>query len=230
MAKKDKDNSSDQELALDQDEISTDRSKEKVELDLDDAPFLEEDEEEEEPIPKEEIEDVDKEIIEDHEDQETAAPWWKQKSAIAAFGSVLIILLLVTGYLLIPTRQEPPLAPQPELEVVEETVEEPPEKVLKEKIVQFQPFIVDIEYGGKIHFLRTRLSLSVFGIEAAREVEDKKLILRDSIYYYLRNKDDSFLMDSNNTESISQDLMSIVQQYLGRDKLQNIVIEDYRVN
>ncbi|EFI35962.1 flagellar basal body-associated protein FliL [Desulfonatronospira thiodismutans ASO3-1] len=227
MANKEKDQSTDQDLSLDQDELDTDRGREKVELDLDDAPFLEEEEEE-------------LEAGEDHqgsrdqgddthdEDQKAPVPWWKQKKTFAAGAAALLILLLVTGYFLVSPEDEPPPPDPAPREVVDDPIEEP-EKDLSEIIVDMEPFMVEFEADNNIRFLKARFSLSVLGDDMAREVQDKKLVLRDSIYYFLRNKDGSFLQNSANTDEITRDLMSVLEQYLGRDQLNNIVIEDYSV-
>lgn len=227
MADQDRDQSPDQELSLDQDELDTDRGREKVELDLDDAPFLEEEEEELEPG-EDKADDQEKGDEKRDDERKAPVPWWKQQKIMAAGAATFLILLLAAGYFLISSKDEPPPPDPTAREVVDDPIEKP-DKELSEMIVEMEPFMVEFEADNRIRFLKTRLSLSVLGEDMAREVEDKKLVLRDSIYYFLRNKDGSFLQDRANTDEITRDLMSVLEQYLGRDQLNNIVIEDYSV-
>lgn len=60
-------------------------------------------------------------------------------------------------------------------------------------------------------------------------MRQKTTILRDAIYYYLRNKDLTYLSDKNNVEALKQDLLSVMNQYLSQDRLDDVLIDQYLV-
>ncbi len=230
---KDQENSpQESQASLDQEELTNERAREKVELDLDDAPFLEEEEEDQgtqgEAPPEEpqEPEAAEKE-------KRPPPPFWKQNIfIIGAAGGLLLAIILVGAYYLLSPEEKAPEPSAPEVSQVPEVETEPEEleqEYLPEKEVDLKPFLVELETEDRIHFLFTQFSLSVLGEETPREIHDKKPMIRDSIYYYLRHQESDFLQNERNTDQISQEIQEVVSQYLRPDQLQNIVIQDFRV-
>ncbi len=61
----------------------------------------------------------------------------------------------------------------------------------------------------------------------AWEINRKKTVLRDAIYYYLKKQDLIFLRDKQNADNLKKDLLSVVNQYLSNGKLSRLLIEEY---
>ena len=53
------------------------------------------------------------------------------------------------------------------------------------------------------------------------------LVLRDAVYFYLRGKTPEYLLDAANTAEIKQDLVDILNDYLQRGKLQDVLLDSY---
>ena len=67
--------------------------------------------------------------------------------------------------------------------------------------------------------------------EHAAELEFKRnrIVVRDAVYYYLKNKSLEFLTDKNNTEALKKDVLSVINQFIGAQPLDNLLIEEYLV-
>lgn len=203
----------------------------KVELDLEDAPFLEDEEEEEETATGEqEYEDLDNQP----KKFDIKALLNDRRFQIGA-GAGLLVLLLALIFLW--PEQEPP--PEIAIDMPDSLVTSaqnatnatPPVVEKKEEfIVPFEPFWVEHEEeDGTVRFLYCKFAAPAPSEKLAWEIRHKKVVLRDAIFYYLRNKDLTFLADKNNAEQLKQDLLSVVNQYLGNAQLETILIEEYLV-
>lgn len=191
----------------------------KVELDLDDAPFLDEDDEEEEQLPS----------YDEEEPSEEEETFFQKNKKIIVFGSgffVLLALVLIALLYFAPWKEPPPPPPPPEeVPVIEEEPPPPPEF-----IVSWDPFWVEhTDDEGKVRFLICRFAAPTPNEKLAWELEFKKVNIRDAIFYYLRNKDLTFLSDKGNVETLKKDLLNVVNQYLSNGQLENLLIEEYLV-
>jgi len=210
---------------LDDSELSDDlpKSLQKVDLDLDDAPFLE-DEEEEEPEP----------IVEasgEESEEEAPVPWWKKKQIVFPGAGLLLLLLGVSAYFLFFSAEE---TPPPPAEIVEEQpLEEPapPPPPAPETItVAMDPFLVEeTDAKGQTRFLSVTFSTTTTNPETEKEIKGNIVVLRDAIYYYLKNKSLIFLTDKKNGDALKQDILSVINQFLSSEQLDNLLIEDYLV-
>ncbi len=97
------------------------------------------------------------------------------------------------------------------------------------EIVNFEPFMVELGDKESIQFLYARFSFPARDELLDREIRDKSIILRDSIYYYLRNQEAIFLRDNDNSDKIKNDLLSVVNQYLSSGSIKDVLIEEYLV-
>lgn len=204
----------------------------KVELDLEDAPFLEDEEEEEEEAAatgEEEYSDLEekpkkfdiKVLIRDRRFQIGA-------------GVGLLILIAALAFIVWPSVEPIPDIP---VELPDQVATEqpqppppPPEEKPEEFIVSFEPFWVEHqEDNGTVRFLYCKFAAPAPSEKLAWEIRHKKVVLRDAIFYYLRNKDLTFLADKNNAEQLKKDLLSVINQYLGNAQLETILIEEYLV-
>ena len=55
------------------------------------------------------------------------------------------------------------------------------------------------------------------------------IVVRDAVYYYLKNKSMEFLTDKKNTETLKKDVLSVINQFIGAQPLDNLLIEEYLV-
>lgn len=204
---------------LKEDDLSLDQDK--VELDLDDAPFLDEDEDEEE----EEI-SVDDHEAEDEEKRDLKELLKDKRVLGGLIAAVLLLLGVVLAILFWPGAEEPPPPPPAPVEEPEPELPPPP----AEHLVAFKPFWVEhVNEDGIVRLLYFKFSVLTENEKLAWEVSHKRLVLRDAIFYYLKNKDLRFLSDKTKAEQLKSDLLSVVNQYLNVDQIQELLIEEYLV-
>jgi len=198
--------------------------KDKVELDLDDAPFLDEEEvEEEKPAA------VDAPAVKQIDDQPKGLKKLlaNKKILYGAIGGLVLIIGLVV-WLLLPKKKavEPPPLPPP---VVEKKPEPEPPKPDEVKIV-FEPFWVELpDEKGTPRLLVCKFITTTANQALQTEIEAKTLVLRDAMYYYLKNKNLTFLTDKKNSDLLKRDMLAVMNQYLEFDELKDILIEEYLV-
>lgn len=192
----------------------------KVELDLDDAPFLQPDEKN---MPMQSHEAAVPDVPVD--EAELARKRKRKKIIIAAGIAAAIAIAVAVWWFFI--REEPPVAPGIEPEVI--VVPSVPGPAENTDIVHtFKPFVVPVKTSdGKTDFLVCKFSAITKDPNITREVEQQNVALRDAIYYYLRSKDSAFLQDARNGEEIKKDLLSVFNDYLTQGKLEDILFESY---
>jgi len=206
----------------------------KVELDLDDAPFLEEEEEEPKPEPAKAPE------------QKKAAPAPaapeslslkdrllanKKKLILAGGGAVvLIVVAVLVNVFLFSGEDAPPPDPAPEPEIVQATPKALPEAPVSQFLLQWEPFWVELkDTEGAVRFLTCKFSVPTDNPILFTEMNAKSLILRDAIFYYLRNQPIISLRDEEKAQAFKSDLLTVMNEHLGSGKLSEILIEDYLV-
>lgn len=216
----------------------------KVELDLDDAPFLLDDEPEEAaPAPAGSGEAPPGE-------KPAAGPGLFSKlstffSGLFArlrfrpgkklvIGGAALALLAVGGlaaWLFLKPSGETAKEDVPQKPVVQLPPETPQAPPPPDAIpVRFEPFLIELAApDGATRFLQFRFSSTTTNKKLADEITKKNLVLRDATYYYLKNKSLEFLADPKNVESVKRDLLTVLNQYLGADQLQTILVEEYLI-
>lgn len=217
---------------LDTDELTSNlpKDQQKVELDLEDAPFLEEEDEEEE-----EEEEEEETPLEEPGPSDGAAAWYRRKQIIIPAAAGLVILLAVAAWFLLGPSGEPPVAEVPEQpEPVEgqEPVPPPPpvEQEVQDFMVTLDPFWVEQrDEDGTVRFLVCQFTTVTQDEKLSFEITQKTTILRDAVYYYLKNKDLTYLSDKTNVEALKSDLMSVMNQYLSGGRLETILVDQYLV-
>lgn len=216
-------------------------SEDKVELDLEDAPFLEDDEDEDEP--EEEDGSAPVALEEDGEKRRRGGGFGgllRNKFVLGGAGGLLLLIIGAVVYLLFFTSPPPPPPPVAEKDVIPELpselqaelnatrAEEKP--VEPEFIVSWERFWVEHrDPDGTIRFLICRFSAPTPNEKLSWEAKSKKIVLRDAIFYYLRNKDLTFLSDKKNVDTLKKDILSVVNQYLNNGQFEDILIEEYLV-
>lgn len=218
---------------LDDSELSDDLPKalQKVDLDLDDAPFLED--EAEEPAPSGAAE----ETTPFPEAAEAAKPS-RKKLFLLVGAAVFLLAVAATAFFLL---KKPGPAPAPVVEEAPPAVEAPPPPaptlpppeppaVQPEIVMAMDPFLIELaDSKGRTRFLTIRFTAVTR--EPAVELEFKRhlIVVRDAVYYYLKNKSLEFLTDKNNAETLKKDVLSVINQFIGAQPLDNLLIEDYLV-
>uniref|UniRef100_I2Q1K7 Flagellar protein FliL n=1 Tax=Desulfovibrio sp. U5L TaxID=596152 RepID=I2Q1K7_9BACT len=220
---------------LDDSELSDDLPKalQKVDLDLDDAPFLED--EAEEPAPSVAAEESTPFPATD----EDAKP--SRKKLFILVGAALFLLLAGTAAFFLLKKPASAPAPAPVVEEAPPPIEAPvpvaptppppePPAVQPEIIMSMEPFLIELaDPKGRTRFLTIRFTAVTR--EPAVELEFKRniIVVRDAVYYYLKNKSLEFLTDKNNADALKKDVLSVINQFIGAQPLDNLLIEDYLV-
>ncbi|MHC1789264.1 flagellar basal body-associated FliL family protein [Solidesulfovibrio sp.] len=219
---------------LDDSELSDDLPKalQKVDLDLDDAPFLE-DEPEETPPPAEDATVGETAAAVD----ETAKPSRKKRFLILG----LIALLLLGGgaaayflFLKKPASPPPVVEETPQAEVPPPVMPPPPPPEppapKPEIVLTMDPFLIELtDQKGRSRFLTIRFSAATTEHAAELEFKRNHIVVRDAVYYYLKNKSLEFLTDKKNADALKKDVLSVINQFIGAQPLDNLLIEDYLV-
>jgi flagellar FliL protein len=52
-------------------------------------------------------------------------------------------------------------------------------------------------------------------------------VIRDAIYYYLKNKPFSFLADNKNMDLLKRDLAGIISENLMTEKINEVLLDNY---
>ena len=218
---------------LDDSELSDDLPKalQKVDLDLDDAPFLE-DEEEAPAAPEASAEPFPEEVP-----AEEQKPSRKKFIFIGAAALVLLLGGAAAFFLLrkpaAPPVETPPVAPEAEPAVpppAPPPVLEPPKPPQQELVMPMAPFLVEMtDATGRTRFLNLRFTAVTTDPAVRLEFMRNTIVVRDAVYYYLKNKSMEFLTDKKNTETLKKDVLSVINQFIGAQPLDNLLIEEYLV-
>lgn len=201
------------------------KAAQKVELDLDDAPFLSDASPEgpEGPLPEEpaRLEKTMDAAGLDGKDQD-------HSSAKTVFALAVVVLLLLAGGLAFwlsgtgtETETLPLPPPPPPLEA-----EDPKPQ---EHFVELDPFLVAFDQDQEVRFLTLQLSLVTDDLVFSLEVQRKTIILRDAVYYFLNNRPLPIVKRVEAAEMLKEDLLSVFNQHLSRP-LNGVLIEEYVVH
>jgi flagellar FliL protein len=107
----------------------------------------------------------------------------------------------------------------------EKAVEESPDI-----LIRLDPFLIEQRDKDKvIRFLEVRVILSTQDDGLARQFKQETFTVRNAIFYYLKNKDLQFLSDKENSEKLKQELLAIVNQYMGFGQFDTLLFEQYLV-
>lgn len=210
----------------------TARASQKVQLDIDDAPFLfVEEEKPQAPAPvSTTLPDLEEKPAENDEELAEKKRRKKRLLIIGGISTAALLLLLALGLWF---SNSPPPTPTPTVGGPEPTVivvpstKSPTETAFYK--IEFAPFMIEQRKGDEINFLQARFAGLSTSEKVIKEAKEKQLILRDSIYYFLRNKPYEQLLDPASAESIKHDLQDIVNGALSQGKLDDILLENYLI-
>ncbi len=207
--------------------LAMSRAEEKVELDLDDAPFLIPEVETPPPPPKAETS-----LSLDAPEEKPA------KKSLFANRKLLIMLVAVvlllgggggaTWWFVLRTPPEKAAGPKTVVVPSEPAPAEVPKA--STPVVSLEPFWVEQrDMDGQIRFLVCKFAAPATDPKLIHEIQGKKVVIRDAVYYYLKNKSLVFLTDGANAETLKKDLLTIINGYLSLGKLEDLLIENYLV-
>lgn len=193
----------------------------KVELDIEDAPFLKE-EAPPEPEPEKK---------EDTPQQEGAeAPKKKSKKKLIII--VLALAIVAVGVIAFLLLSGPPAPPPPEPEAPKPDVivvpSKPATQTSPDIVKEFERFIIPIgDALPSTKFLICQFSTVTKNPALDSEIDQKILVLRDAVYFYLRGKSYEYLLEPKNAAAIKEDLVGILNDYLGMGKLEDVLLDTY---
>jgi flagellar FliL protein len=195
------------------------RNLKKVELDLEGAPFLEE-----EPPAAPKPEAAPTPTAKPAAGKDAAGAKKSKKKLIIIGGLALLLLGAAAGSYFM-------FFAAPKIEPVVVTV--PSSPILDPAPVDgfnisLKPLWVELEDpAGEMRVLICTLLIPTNNEENVLELNAKTILVRDAIYYYLRNKDYAFLADSAKLEEIKKDITNIINDYLMTEKIKEVLFEDY---
>ncbi|WP_319585036.1 flagellar basal body-associated FliL family protein [uncultured Pseudodesulfovibrio sp.] len=210
------------------DDAAASKATQKVDLDLDDAPFLEDEDEEEE---IEEVEVSTPFLTEDDSKPKTGlVALLKNKFVIMGLGVILLLLVVIVILLLRAPEAPPPPPPPPVEETIPEPAPEPEVPETPQILIKLDPFLIEqMDSAGKIRFLEVSILLSTEDEGLARQFKQETFAVRNALYYYLKNKDLQFLSDKENSEKLKKELLVIINQYMGFGQFDTLMFEQYLV-
>jgi flagellar FliL protein len=191
----------------------------KVELDIEDAPFLQE------------VKPPDPPAASDGEKDAAApapAPPVKKKKRLILAGAALLALVGIGAavwWFVLRTPPTPPEELKPELIVV------PTKPAVTQKqhyIKEFAPFFIHFSDEKKTsRFLICKFSTLSSSPNSERELDIKMISLRDAVYYYLRGKNIDYLLSAQNVLPIKADLVTVLNGYLTQGQIEDVLFETY---
>ncbi|WP_165847641.1 flagellar basal body-associated FliL family protein [Ammonifex thiophilus] len=96
------------------------------------------------------------------------------------------------------------------------------------KTVSLDSIVVNLADGDTNHYLRVTVVLAVPAEEkVAKEVEAKKVELRDLIIQFLRHKTFAEVMKPDYPTKLKEELKQKINAYLGGDKVKEIYFTEY---
>ncbi|MDR1659879.1 MAG: flagellar basal body-associated FliL family protein [Desulfovibrio sp.] len=203
---------------------SGDLSHKKVQLDLDDAPFLSE---KEQAPPPAEGDSVEQDLPEGAEDAAPKQGTGRKKLIILAGGAGLLLLAALAAGWWFFLREPPPPSPEaakPEVIVVPS---KPATQAKPDYTKEFSPFLVYHSDGAGGRFLVCKFATLTKVQNLNREMDQKMLFLRDAVYYYLRSKTPEYLTNFGSLPEIKKDLTAVINNYLTQGQIEDILFESY---
>ena len=199
--------------------VSPDTSLRKVELDLDDAPFLQE----QESPPPAKTGSAPLQVPD-----EAPAPNKKKKLLLIAGAAALLVLLVAAvavWWFVLRTPPPPPPEPvKPEVIVVP-SAKSPTAK--PDSVKELAPFVIPRQTAKGARFLICKFSTVSQSPRVGMEIDQKLIPLRDALYYYLSSKSDAFLLDPASVPTIKKDLGGVLNDYLTQGRIDDILFESY---
>ncbi len=217
----------------------------KVELDLDDAPFLQDESEPEpeaEPQPEPQQADAPLPVPGDDRSEKPktaksalagrlAAPLADRKRLVLIGGAAVLLIVagVVVNVFLFGKKIETP--PKPVYEVVPSKPAAPGEglKPPYAHLVDWRSFHIESrgEDGG-LRFVTCKISIPAESEAQYVELMNRQVVLRDAVYYFLSNRPPELLSSEEKNKALRADIVGVINGHLGRP-IKDVYIEEYLV-
>lgn len=218
----------------------------KVELDLEGAPFLEPDPEEAPEAPASSA-DAPKAV------EGGDKPPKNRKKLFIIAGAALLVLIIAAvllAYFLLFSSESKELPPDVPVIVVPSGLPTEEPAPVDKFHVTWEPFWVEVaDPEGEIRFVYCKIVLVTDNQRIALQLDQKQTLIRDAVYYYLRNKPYSFLADLKQLDTLKVEMLNIINYYIlpetvippglapgegpppgsPKERLKEILIEEYLV-
>ncbi len=211
----------------------------KVELDLEEAPFLEEEKEEAPATEKSADESSTSQTGEEEGKGKKKFQLTKKKLIIIVGGLLIVIIAAVAVLFLTGGGEETPKeveateeveeAEAPELEpfvVVVEEFKEPEGPPIY--TLELEPFWIQMKNEtSETIFLVCNFSLVTEDMTFYNEIQANIPVIRDTIYYYLNSRTHQFLTNHENFPLIKENLLTLINRLLKQDQLSEVLYNSY---
>lgn len=197
--------------------LGPDPAMRKVDLDLDDAPFLKEQESETPAVADAKNLPAD----------QTPKPNSKKKIKLLIIGGAAALLLVLGAAVWWFFLRTPPVSPaeiKPEVIVVPSN---PTASHPADYVKELAHFVVPRNVNGVTRFLVCKFSTISKSAGVGAEMDHKMIALRDALYFYLSGKSNDYLLNPDNTVTIKKDLTSILNDYLTQGRIDDVLFESY---
>lgn len=221
----------------------------KVELDLEGAPFLEPDPDEAPELDTGPIGTEAKAVAVEAQD----APRKNRKKLAVILGAILLGVILLgaaLAYFLLFSGEKKAADPEAEVVVVPSGPPSLPTAPVDKFNIAWEPFWVEVaDPEGEVRFVYCKIILVTDNQRIALQLEQKRTVIRDAVYYYLRHKPYSFLADLRQLDVLKSELLNIINYYIlpetvippdlepgeappanaPRERLREILIDEYLI-
>ena len=189
------------------------KSARKVELDLDDAPFLEPEKTPLAAPPTRRRETPDSDEAPPGDQEQTEDKPRKRPRLLVVVPTVVAVLLaftIVIYFYLDPREPEVP----------------PPSRNYPH-LVAFDPFYVEQHSADGLRFLQCRFAFPAGSEDLEHELLAKRLVIRDGLFFYLSRREPTFLNQEEESAALKRDLLTVVNQFLTSGQLDDVLIDEY---
>jgi len=96
-----------------------------------------------------------------------------------------------------------------------------------DSVKELAPFVIPRQTAKGARFLICKFSTVSQSPRVGMEIDQKLIPLRDALYYYLSSKSDAFLLDPASVPTIKKDLGGVLNDYLTQGRIDDILFESY---
>jgi flagellar FliL protein len=156
----------------------------------------------------------------------------KKKKRLIIIAALLLLLLAGGGGTVwwVKLRVPPPPPPKPQVIVVPST---PPAGAPAEFLIPLAPFWLELTSDvprdkDRIFFLVCKFTAIAKSEATLQETQGKIIIIRDALYFYLKNKNYEFLTNPDHAPAVKRDLTAVINGYLtGNNQVDDVLFERY---
>lgn len=242
----------DANVTLDDERLQEDVPKglQKVELDLDDALFLEFEEQEEEQAPEAaDFPEASKTASEDEKKKrgikqfDDDAPIWQRWWFYLLAGVLCLLLGAAAVYLYLKLQFEEPqaenktsttvnstsLAPELEQSGTAPLITGSKPRPSPRSTLRLEQFNIEYIENGRIRLLRCRISIPGVPQDLQSEIQNKLLPIRDGIYLHLKNFSNATVTTDENSENLKRGLIAAINVHLDSGLISELLFDEYVV-